>query len=91
LGLASWVFLAGALLLMFFVILSGVVDATPLNKIYFMQTDTSTIQGALPISQWTFFYICGAGNLNCSTARPALPFTAAFPDGVTNVPAELYR
>jgi len=89
LGLVSWIFLGGALVMMFFVILSGVQDVSPLNKIYFLEADTSKISGALPLSQWTFFYICGANNQNCGAAHPALPFGFAWLGNTMGVPAEL--
>jgi hypothetical protein len=85
----SWVFLAGALVMMFFVILSGVVDVTPLNKIYFLQADTSSIKGAKSLTQWTYFYICGEGNHNCDSATAALPFGYAWINGSSGVPSDL--
>ncbi len=89
LGLASWILLGGALVMMFFVILSGVKNSTPLNKTYFLQADLSKVPGAQPTTQWTFFYICGADNQNCGSAHPALPFGYAWINGNENVPAEL--
>jgi len=89
LGFASWVLLGGALVMMFFVILSGVKNSTPLNKTYFLQADLSKVPGAQPTTQWTFFYICGDDNQNCGSAHPALPFGYAWINGTDNVPAEL--
>jgi len=89
LGLVSWILLCGALVMMIFVILSGVRDSTPLNKTYFLQADLSKVPGAQPTTQWTFFYICGADNQNCGSAHPALPFGYAWINGSTNVPSEL--
>ena len=74
--------------MMFFVVLSGVVDVTPLNKIYFLQADTSKIQGARPISQWTYFYICGENNENCGSATAALPFGYAWLGNTNGVPSD---
>lgn len=91
-GLVSLLLLAGAIVLMLFVILSGVKNTTPLNKTYFLSADTSNISGARSISQWTYFHICGAGNKNCGAAVPALPLRGSydFPsaNGV-NVPSYL--
>ncbi len=76
--------------MMFFVILSGVKDVSPLNKIYFLQADTSKINGAKSISQWTYFYICGANNQDCGSATAALPFGYAWAGGNDNgVPGDL--
>lgn len=75
--------------MMFFVILSGYTDHTPLNKIYFLQADTSGISGARPITQWTYFYVCGADNLNCGGAAAALPFGYAWLGNTAGAPAEL--
>ncbi|KAI9703201.1 MAG: hypothetical protein M1836_007766 [Candelina mexicana] len=80
---------AGAILLLFLVILSGAVNGNPLNQIYFLQADTSGIQGALPQSRWTLWNICGVDdsgrNANCGAVKPAFPFNpqSNFP-GVTN-------
>ena len=89
LGFLSWIFLAGALVMMFFVILSGVRDTNPLNKIYFLQANTSKISGARPISQWTYFYICGANNQDCGSATAALPFGYAWLGNTNGVPGDL--
>ncbi|KAI0475866.1 SUR7/PalI family-domain-containing protein [Xylariaceae sp. FL0804] len=64
-------FVAGALVMQFFVILSAVTHTTPLSHTYFLQADTSGIAGARPSSQWSYLYVCGAGNTGCSPARPA--------------------
>lgn len=90
LGFVSWILMAAAIVFMFFVILSGVTNTTPLNKTYFLQADTSKVSGARPISQWTYFYVCGAGNTDCGAAVPALPLGDAWGSGASNVPAGLY-
>jgi hypothetical protein len=89
LGFVSWIFLAGALVMMFFVVLSGVKDVSPLNKIYFLQADTHMIKGARPISQWTYFYVCGANNQDCGSATAALPFGYAWYGNTNGAPSEL--
>lgn len=82
--------MAAAIVFMFFVILSGVTNTTPLNKTYFLQADTSQIPGARSVSQWTYFYVCGPGNTNCGAAVPALPLGDAWGSGASNVPAGLF-
>ena len=89
LGLVSLILIAGSIVLMFFVVLSGVTNSTPLNKTYFLQADTSGITGARPVSQWTYFYVCGAGNQNCGKPVPDLPFGYAWNSGATGVPGGL--
>lgn len=89
LGLTGLVFLAGSIVLLFFVILSGVKSTTPLNKTYFLQADTSGITGARDLSQWTYFHICGSGNTNCSKASPAMPFGHAWANNADNIPSGL--
>jgi len=89
LGLFSWLLVAGALTMMFFVVLSGVKDVAPLNKVYFLQADTSKIPDARAVSQWAYFYICGEGNQDCGKAVPALPFGYPWVANTDNVPAVL--
>lgn len=74
---------------MFFVVLSGVTNSTPLNKTYFLQANTGSISGARPISRWTYFYICGADNQDCGSPVPALPFGYAWNSNPTGAPADL--
>lgn len=89
-GLASLVLLAGAVVLLFFVVLSGVKNTTPLNKTFFLSADTSTIAGSgRAVSQWTYFYVCGKGNTDCGKAVPALPFGYAWVGGSAGAPDEL--
>jgi len=88
-GLASLILIAGSIVLMFFVVLSGVTNSTPLNKTYFLQANTGSISGARPVSQWTYFYICGADNQDCGSTVPALPFGYAWDSNPTGAPADL--
>jgi hypothetical protein len=73
---------------MFFVVLSGVSDVSPLNKTYFLQADTSKISTARPISQWTYFYICGENNQNCGPATATLPYGYAWSANASGVPLD---
>jgi len=89
-GIASLVLIAGSIVLLFFVVLSGVKNSSPLNKTYFLSADTSSIAGSgRATSRWTYFYVCGEGNTNCGKAVPALPFGAAWVGGSTGAPPEL--
>jgi hypothetical protein len=88
-GIVSLILIAGAIVLMFFVVLSGLTNTTPLNKTYFLQADTSSITGARPLSQWTYFYVCGEGNTNCGKPVPALPFGYAWVGNSNGAPASL--
>lgn len=58
------ILLAGSLVMLWFVILSGVTQTSPLRQTYFLRADTSNIQGARPISQWT-----------CTCIHLAAPFS----------------
>jgi len=88
-GIVSLVLIAGSLVLLFFVVLSGLKSTTPLNLTYFLEADTSSIQGARPVSRWTYFYICGADNTDCGSPVPDLPIGYAWIGGTDGVPAEL--
>jgi hypothetical protein len=94
LALLSLFFLAGALLLMFFVILAGTRDRNPLNQIYFLRADTSGIPNA-PVggeSRWTLWNYCGTspfGRNDCTFVRPAYPFDPPRNFGTErNVPSQ---
>lgn len=75
----SLIFVSGALLLQFFIILSGDTYGNPENRIFFLQSSTNGIPGQRNPSRWTFFKICGVNdqgrNANCGAAVPALPFS----------------
>jgi hypothetical protein len=88
-GIASQVLLAGAIVMMFFVVLSGLTRTVPLKDIYFLRADTSNIESARDVSQWTYFYICGEGNTDCGAPVPALPFGAAWVGGSEGAPEGL--
>ena len=89
-GIASQILIAGSIVLMFFVVLSGVSYTTPLKSTYFLRADTSGLPGTTrAVSQWTYFYICGEGNQDCGTPVPALPFGYAWRGDNAGVPAGL--
>ncbi|KAI0894008.1 SUR7/PalI family-domain-containing protein [Annulohypoxylon nitens] len=85
----SLVFLAGSLVMLFFVILSAVKSTSPLRETYFLRADTNGITGARSITQWAYFYICGDGNTDCSRATPAPPLGWAWSGDPSNAPASV--
>ncbi|KAI1779224.1 SUR7/PalI family-domain-containing protein [Hypoxylon cercidicola] len=85
----SLLFLAGSLVMLWFIILSGVTDTTPLNQTYFLSAQTGGITGARPVTQWAYFYICGEGNVDCNRAAPAPPLGWAWSANPANAPSEL--
>ncbi|KLU92648.1 cortical patch protein, variant, partial [Magnaporthiopsis poae ATCC 64411] len=89
LGLAAVALLGGSLAMLFFIVLAGVTDAAPLNNAYFLEASTAGIAGARPVSRWTYFYICGPGNLDCTVPRPAPGVGWAWASGGAGAPAEL--
>ncbi|POS70070.1 hypothetical protein DHEL01_v211537 [Diaporthe helianthi] len=86
LGGVALIFLAGSIVMIFFVILAGVATTSPLQNTYFLRADTSGITGARDISQWTYFHICSPGNVDCTRASPAMPFGHAWADDADNIP-----
>jgi len=75
-GLISLIFLAAAILFQFFIILSGGVQSSPENKIYFLEADTSGMNARDP-TRWTYWALCGVENgrnSDCGRPVPALPF-----------------
>lgn len=89
LGFLSIIFLAGSIVMLFFVILAGVSNVAPLNNTYFLSADTSGITGARDTTQWTYFFMCGSGNVDCSRPSPALPFGSAWDSNPSDAPSEL--
>lgn len=85
----SLIFLAGAIVMMVFVILSGVRGTSPLDDTYFLRADTSGITGARDTSQWTYFYVCSPGNVNCGGAWPDPPVGWAWDADAADVPVGL--
>ncbi|KAM0193923.1 hypothetical protein ACHAPA_000248 [Fusarium lateritium] len=89
LGLAGLVLIAVSLLFLWFIILSGLTSTTPFDKTYFLRADTGGISGAREITQWNFFYICGAGNNDCDGARAAPVIGRAWNSNPRNAPSSL--
>ncbi|KAJ5212141.1 uncharacterized protein N7498_003787 [Penicillium cinerascens] len=92
LGFLGLFFTAGAILLIFLVILGGARNTIPLNEIYFLEADTSNIPGAPAISRWTFWSLCSVapdGKSICGTSHPDHPFDPPNPNNFNttiNVP-----
>lgn len=90
LAILSLFFTAGAILLMFFVVLGGTRDRTPLDDIYFLRANTG-IAGAPETSRWTLWNVCGTenGRNSCDSVRPAYPFDPPRNFGTNeNVPSQ---
>ncbi|KAI6367413.1 hypothetical protein MCOR25_004950 [Pyricularia grisea] len=90
LGLLGLVFIAGSLVMLFLTILPGVSWVPPLRDTYFLRAETMGIRGARPITQWTFFYVCGLENLNCGFPQAAMGIGSdAWAPGGLGAPREL--
>lgn len=89
LGAAGLVLTAISLVLLWFIILSGITGTAPLDRTYFLRADTSDITGARDITQWNFFYFCGEGNTDCGGAKAAPAFGAAWSSNPTGAPSSL--
>ncbi|KAG6014531.1 hypothetical protein E4U54_005121 [Claviceps lovelessii] len=86
LGLGGLIMLATSMLFLYFIILSAVDDSTPLDRTYFLRANTAGITGAREWSQWTYFYVCGDNNLDCTGAKAGMPVGRAWDAGAQNVP-----
>ena len=95
LAFSSLILVAGGVLLQFFVILSGAVNKTPIDKFYFLQTSTNGIPDSRNPTRWTYFALCGVDpstglNANCGKTQAALPFDPPRNFGtIENVPQGL--
>ncbi|KAI9835496.1 MAG: hypothetical protein M1838_005282 [Thelocarpon superellum] len=76
-AVTSLVFTAGAILLIFLVLLGGAVTGSPEDQIYFLRVDTSGIKGAPKTTDWTFWNYCDGSsgyNADCTSVAAAYPF-----------------
>lgn len=83
------VLLAGTTLLLVFIVLSGSIEHSPINKFYWIEADTSNIAGAPDISRWTFWGLAQKENGSSVQAdlSPGYPFSPVDNFGTTvNVP-----
>ena len=62
---------------------------TPLDKTFFLRANPSGITASRPISQWTFWYVCGDGNADCGPPYPALPVGYAWGANPQNAPPSI--
>lgn len=89
LGTAALFLISASLMFLWFIILSGVTDRSPLSKTYFLRADTSGITGARDVTQWTYFFFCGRDNHDCGHPRPAPALGKAWDGRASSVPAGL--
>jgi len=78
LSFVSLLLVAGGIVLQFFVILSGGINSSPLNHVYFLEAATNGIPNARNPSRWTYWAICAVSdglNADCGRPVPALPFS----------------
>lgn len=81
--------LAGALLLMFLIVMAGSTDTHPLNKFYWLKADTSDIPGAYSESSWSFWGVCDHNNFHDCKLGPAYPISPVDNfDTTSNVPSD---
>ncbi len=66
---------------MFFILLAGAIDGSPVNRFYFLEANTGNIPGAPAVARWTFWNVCGVdgpriacGNREYENIHPAFPF-----------------
>lgn len=81
-------FLAGALLLLILLVLSGSTASSPINKIYWLRADTSSIPNAYSQSQWAFWSVCDTSNLKTCHTGPAYPLSPQDNFGTNDVPQD---
>ncbi|KAL3228498.1 Protein SUR7 [Nakaseomyces bracarensis] len=71
-------FLAGNVLLLILIVLSGSIDNYPVNRFYWVEGNTSGIPNAPGVTRWTFWGACSYENnkLNCGEyLKPAAPIS----------------
>ncbi|ABN67058.2 predicted protein [Scheffersomyces stipitis CBS 6054] len=73
--IANLFFLAGTILLLIFVVLSGSSDHFPLDEFYWVSADTSNISGAPSRAAWTFWGVCEKNNYTECQSGPAFPIS----------------
>lgn len=73
--------------------MAGSQNASPLNKFYWLQADTSGISGAPSTTRWTLYNRCevsGGDNVHCTKTTAAYPFDPVRNFGTsTGVPSAL--
>lgn len=66
-------------MLLFFILLGGVKEKSPLNEFYWIEFDTDQISSSLPNPvRWTLYNYCGVSssgkNIDCTKTSAAFPF-----------------
>lgn len=89
LGILGLALLGLSIVFSLFIILAGVTSDQPLDRTYFLEADTSGIQGAKDTTRWTFLYFCDQNNENCGDSNPAPAFGKAWASGARDAPDEL--
>ncbi|KAK9367669.1 SUR7/PalI family-domain-containing protein [Lipomyces kononenkoae] len=91
--LLSFLLLSGATLMLLLILLSGIKNVNPLNRIFFFQANTAGIGDAPPVSRWTPWNVCGVSNginSNCRPNHPGYAFQPSVNFGSTSgVPATI--
>lgn len=97
----SLILVAGGVLLMFFVLLAGAINAGPVDHFYILEADTSNIPNAPPLSRWSYWNVCGVdgdttvcGDANYEKVHPAFPLDPASHrtfDTIVNMPENFIR
>ena len=76
-GVVALVCLGGAIVMSFFVLLAGAINAVPMPLVYFLEADTSRIVNAKPLTAWTVWSACGVTSsdttIDCGPPSPAYP------------------
>jgi len=86
LSLLALILLAGGCLLSFFIVLSGGVNGSPINKVYFLEAATGGIGNSPPTAAWTWNAVCtytGGLTSACRKAQAAPPFDPTRNFGTT--------
>lgn len=88
-------FVAGTMLLQFFIILGGTKDVSILRKFYYLRSRTEPISGAAPITQWSLWGPCTSDgsslddvgqSTGCAKAKAAYGFQPGEQYGDQEVP-----
>jgi hypothetical protein len=64
-------------LFLFFILLAGTKEVTPLNEFYWLQADTAGITNAPAVTRWTPYgwcHVSNGKNVNCTSNSPAYAF-----------------
>ncbi|KAG7660623.1 uncharacterized protein J8A68_005889 [[Candida] subhashii] len=88
------IFLVSSTILLIFTVINGSTTNSPINALYWSETDTSGIAGApFDKSRWTFYTLCGVqngDNNNCLPMVAAYPYSPYdnFPTGRNDLPQD---